>query len=136
MNRHIDECLNTGRSRLGLAMDKKSSESEPWSEWLDLAKMDWYFGNIDRKKAEEILKSSPDDAFLVRKSSREDSYAISLWKSKNKTFTHALIEPHPQGGFRFQASSTRYPSIKDLIEKAPECRHLKPPSKTSIQLDD
>lgn len=46
--------------------------------------MEWYFGNITRQESEELLGSCDRDAFLVRTSSIEGAYAVSLYEVATK----------------------------------------------------
>lgn len=46
--------------------------------------MEWYFGNITRQESEELLRSCDRDAFLVRTSSIEGAYAVSLYEVATK----------------------------------------------------
>ena len=45
--------------------DHKNS-SEPWQEWFDLSKMEWYYGAIDRQEAGALF-SKKFRSFLSRK---------------------------------------------------------------------
>lgn len=45
-----------------------------------IKEMEWYFGNITRQEAEELLVTCSRDAFLIRNSSIEGSYAVSLYE--------------------------------------------------------
>jgi hypothetical protein len=148
INQHIDECLNAD------AIDEVASGSEPtttrrssrppepkpqirtqndtelvdsWSQWFNLSKMPWYYGAIDRPEAEEILRRSIEDSFLVRKSSVKDSYAISFYDSRKRIVTHSLIEAVPTGGYKFQDSYAVFPTLIDLITKSKETGNLVPP---------
>jgi hypothetical protein len=58
----------------------------------------WYFGRLQREEARIHLENNPDGTFLVRKSTTEDIYVISLmynggdkhirieWDSKSKLY--------------------------------------------------
>lgn len=141
INQHIDQCLNADaiskKATLTESSDIQPSPSnggEPWAQWFDLSKMDWYYGSIDRKEAERLLLACSSDSFLVRKSSVKGSFAMSLFDYKKRTVTHTLIEPR-DGGYGFQDHARVYATMIDLISKSPECRDLKPPPKTSIGLE-
>jgi len=95
--------------------------------------MKWYYGNIDRKEAEQILRSCVYDSFLVRKSSVKDSYAISFYNSKKNSINHTLIEPR-NDGYAIQDTQRVFPSLVDLISKSPETANLQPPPKPSDTL--
>jgi len=74
INRHVDECLNRGLiedngSPKVEAPPKNDTDGEPWKEWFDLSKMEWYYGTIDRQEAEKIMMRCTEDSFMVRKSS-------------------------------------------------------------------
>jgi len=156
INRHVDTCLNssaiegistgavnpTKRDSVGSSPTsvRKSSpfrnsseshtQSEPWGQWFDLSKMDWYYGAIDRQDAEKTLFKCLEDSFLVRKSSVKDSFALSLYNHKKQTVTHTLIEPR-NGGYAFQDHTRVYPTMVDLVTKSPECGGLKAPPRSS-----
>lgn len=51
-----------------------------------LSEMDWYFGNISRKEADEILAKSTRHTFLIRESSVPDCYACSVYNFNIKYF--------------------------------------------------
>jgi hypothetical protein len=88
--------------------------------------MDWYFGNIDRKEAESLLKREArggQDVFLVRDSSLTDhSYAVSVFHSKTQSVSHTLITRAEYGSvyYQLQDSARLYTSVYQLIKKAPE----------------
>jgi len=136
INSHVDECLNKPQIDNVLNPTRKASNTkdEPWSEWFDLTKMDWYYGAIDRQEAERILYRCTTDSFVVRKSSVANSFALSLYNHKKQTVTHTLIEPR-EGGYAFQDTPRVYKTILDLITKSPECGNLKPPPKVGVPLD-
>jgi len=109
---------------------KKPAEKddESWSQWFELAKTEWYFGDIDRKEAERLLFQCTEDAFLVRKSSVKNSFAVSIYNHKKQTVNHTLIESR-SGGFAFQDTPKVYNSLVELIKISPECKGLKSPRK-------
>jgi len=148
INRHVDECLNASmidqegesiakpkdaviETKTSKQLAATTEGGEPWAQWFDLSKMEWYYGAIDRKEAEEILRGSMEDTFLVRKSSVKDSFAISLYDAKRRKITHTLIEPR-NGGFAFQDASEVYPTLTELIQSAPETKGLRPPRKKRV----
>jgi hypothetical protein len=65
VNSHVDNCLNetalTGASVSGEEMKKQvpipssAPKDSDWTELFDLAKCDWYFGDINRTEAEKLL---------------------------------------------------------------------------------
>lgn len=57
-----------------------------------LMQMPWFFGDLDRKTAEAFLLACKEDSFLVRTSSVEDSYALSLYNFEDQTVHHVLIK--------------------------------------------
>jgi len=146
INAHVDRCLN-GRGKDDKCLEEEekkvtappaasSPAAEPWKEWFDLSKMDWYYGNIDRTEAERVLFACTTDSFLVRKSnSVKDAFALSLYNRKKQTVNHTLIEPRNNGGYAFQDSQKVYTSVLDLITKSPECSGLSPPPKVTVALD-
>ena len=139
INEHIDKCLQSGGNsppdkatqsnstlrqisrRDTISFRKDDPNQEPWTEWFDLSKQEWYYGAIDRKEAEEILRKYDQDSFLVRKSSVKDSFAISLYRPNLNKLTHSLIVPR-NGGYAFENSSNVYKSVLDLIQNSPECK--------------
>jgi len=141
INRHVDECLNGPQIESALngsppVQPKRpaNTKEEPWTEWFDLTKMEWYYGSIDRHEAERILNRCTSDSFVVRKSSVANSFALSLYNHKKQSVTHTLIEPR-DGGYAFQDTPRVYKTILDLITKSPECGGLKPPPKVGVPLD-
>ena len=125
INNHIDHCLATGGKQ---PVKQQEEAKEDWSEWFNLARMDWYFGDIDRKEAEKILFKCTEDSFLVRRSSVKDAYAVSLYNQKKQTVIHSLIH-RKANGWAFQDTVRTYPTLVDLINESPECKGLKPPRK-------
>jgi hypothetical protein len=117
INLHIDKCLAKG-----------SGEEESWAEWFNLSRMEWYFGDIDRKEAEKILFRCAHDSFLVRKSSVKDAFAVSLYNHKKQTVVHSLIEKRTTG-WAFQDTYRIYPTLVEVISDSPECKGLVPPPK-------
>jgi len=157
INTHVDSCLSESSIdaiSTGIVTSKKKDSypptltkkpssnnnltspqsEEPWGQWFDLSKMDWYYGSIDRPEAEKILSRCTEDSFLVRKSSVKDAFAISLYNHRKQTTTHSLVEPR-NGGYAFQDHQKVYPTLLDLVTNSSECKGLSPPPKTSVRLE-
>lgn len=57
----------------------------------------WYFGNISRTEAEEILKKSKLNKYLVRDSSQPGCFACSMIDVSKNAIYHTLIINGPNG---------------------------------------
>jgi len=155
INKHIDECLNSNVIEDTLSslkeqnlrtksekVEKKSSldksslskSKESWSQSLDLSKMPWYYGGIDRQEAERILNNCKQNSFLVRKSSIKDSYALSLFNWRNRTIAHTLIVPR-NGGYGFKDSLETYPTLIELVNNSSSIVDHEPPTHLGVDLD-
>lgn len=62
----------------------------------DFPEYTWNFGSINREEAEKRLKMLDCPAFLIRTSSKERCFALSL-KNQDNTFLHYIISPHING---------------------------------------
>jgi len=92
-----------------------------------LEETSYYFGNIDRKQAEEYLTNYGGTCFLIRDSSVKGAYAVS-YLNKAKTFNHTLIFV-VNGGFKLQDSNDVHPTAIELISKDPELSGFIPADK-------
>uniref|UniRef100_A0A8C4ZKY2 Phosphatidylinositol 3-kinase regulatory subunit alpha n=1 Tax=Gadus morhua TaxID=8049 RepID=A0A8C4ZKY2_GADMO len=69
----------------------------------------WKLGNINRLKAEDLLRGKRDGTFLVRDSSKAGCYACSVVYVK-----HCVINKTPSG-FGFAEPYNLYGSLKELV---------------------
>jgi len=77
----------------------------------------WYKPNFKRIHAEEALQGTPVGSFLVRKSSEQGSYALSV-QTKELGLTHLLIKP-AMGLWKLQGDTTaakEFSSVPSLID--------------------
>jgi len=65
-----------------------------YQEMIDLCKNPWFFGLIDRDKAEDLLKKSDKGTFLVRLSKKLPDFApyVLTHISKSKSICHTQIK--------------------------------------------
>jgi len=80
----------------------------------------YYFGNISRQEAEDILlKSTKERVFLVRDSSKAGNYALSKYdpSDKVKKFGHLLIASDPDWHVKESRDLFHYASLEELISK-------------------
>jgi hypothetical protein len=80
-----------------------------------LAKHSWYFGNLPRERAEQLLKSHPLKTFLVRDSSQANAFVITVVSSTN-VVKNILAQGQPQGGFKLGSDPFLYTTLEQLIE--------------------
>eukprot|EP00052_Salpingoeca_macrocollata_P030751 m.320824 g.320824 ORF g.320824 m.320824 type:complete len:248 (-) comp24588_c0_seq1:120-863(-) len=80
----------------------------------DFRSAPWYHGRISRKEAEERLQKHGlgSGLFLLRDSSRDNSFALSLCFS-GKIY-HNTIEPEGSG-YRYVAANKDFDSVEDLV---------------------
>ena len=81
--------------------------------------MSWYFENASRKDAEMLLSDQKPGAFIVRKSSKLQGWAISIC-GYNDSFLHYLIQM-VDGGYALQyvnggKAETVAPICKTLVD--------------------
>jgi len=76
--------------------------------------MDWYFGDLGRFEADELLKGASQPCFLVRDSSQKDSYALSTYSPKHGV-VHTLISHEPGKGYFIGKNTNSFPNVIDLI---------------------
>lgn len=80
--------------------------------------MPCFHGNITRDQAEELVRSSGEDAFLLRASSVRSCYAMSVYSKASNEIIHYLVYPRSAGGFSIQdAEDTTYRNMNQLLEK-------------------
>lgn len=80
----------------------------------------YYFGNISRQEAEDILsKSTKEKVYLVRDSSKGGNYALSKYdpSDKVKKFGHLLIASEPDWHVKESRDMFHYASLEELISK-------------------
>ncbi|XP_077441364.1 1-phosphatidylinositol 4,5-bisphosphate phosphodiesterase gamma-1-like isoform X3 [Vanacampus margaritifer] len=86
---------------------------------------DWYHSSLSRVQAEHMLMRAPrDGAFLVRKRSERNSYAVSF-RAEGK-IKHCRL--HQDGGLFTLGSSAEFESLLDVVsyyEKHPLYRKMK-----------
>ncbi|MBN3295639.1 BMX kinase, partial [Amia calva] len=80
----------------------------------------WYAGNLPRAKAEQLLqKKRKEGAFIVRDSSSEDTYTVSIFtlafEEKNGTVRHYLINVTADKQY-FIAENHLFDSVPKLIQ--------------------
>lgn len=89
----------------------------------NLSGMSWWFGDITREAAEDLLLSLDRDTFLVRSSSRPGCYACSLYDAATGQIDHTLVVRTSTGGFKFAkksaAAAQEYGSLVELILSSP-----------------
>ncbi|XP_037553804.1 phosphatidylinositol 3-kinase regulatory subunit gamma [Nematolebias whitei] len=72
----------------------------------------WFVGDLNRTRAEELLRGKPDGAFLIRESSKKGCYACSV--VADGEVKHCVIYSTPRG-FGFAEPFNLYGSLKDLV---------------------
>nr|XP_006819735.1 PREDICTED: phosphatidylinositol 3-kinase regulatory subunit alpha-like [Saccoglossus kowalevskii] len=72
----------------------------------------WFFPNISRQEATDMLTNKPNGTFLIRTASRSGSYACSL--VANGEVRHCVINK-TQNGYGFAEPYTIYHSLKELV---------------------
>jgi ankyrin repeat protein len=89
----------------------------------NLEGMAWWFGDVTREAAEDLLLSLDRDTFLVRSSSRPGCYACSLYDAATGQIDHTLVVRTGTGGFKFAkksaAAAQEYGSLVELILSSP-----------------
>ncbi|XP_066561936.1 cytoplasmic tyrosine-protein kinase BMX [Amia ocellicauda] len=81
---------------------------------------EWYAGNLPRAKAEQLLREKrKEGAFIVRDSSSEDTYTVSIFtlafEEKNGTVRHYLINVTADKQY-FIAENHLFDSVPKLIQ--------------------
>jgi hypothetical protein len=80
----------------------------------------YYFGNITRQEAEQILaQSTSERVFLVRDSSKAGNYALSKYDplEQVKKYGHLLITSEPDWFVKESRDLFHYSSLEELISK-------------------
>jgi len=86
--------------------------------------MGWYFGNMERKAAEDILNAQGRDCYLARSSSIQGCYAIS-YRSKEWGLNHTLVE-RTEKGYKFQDEPPVFENIYALLKSSSKLLSLVP----------
>lgn len=85
----------------------------------------FFYSEIDRIKAEELLKDKPEGTFLLRDSSHPNYQFTVSFRRLNRSL-HARIEKGKNNEFSFNINdpnSQKFESIKELFEKYKENKH-------------
>ena len=72
----------------------------------------WLIPDVDRQQAELILQGKPDGTFMIRPSSEEGQYALSI--VSDATVCHCKVE-HSEKGYGFTEPYNIYSSLKELV---------------------
>jgi hypothetical protein len=117
-----------GESDAGDEAERRERERFILEHREQLEKEPWFFCKIDRNGAEALLSMCKEDSFMVRHSSVEDHYALSLFDFKKQQVNHTLIKPLDYGKryFQLQDSARLYTSVQQLIASAPELQGFRP----------
>eukprot|EP01116_Phalansterium_solitarium_P023535 TRINITY_DN8291_c0_g1_i1.p1 TRINITY_DN8291_c0_g1~~TRINITY_DN8291_c0_g1_i1.p1 ORF type:complete len:850 (+),score=229.02 TRINITY_DN8291_c0_g1_i1:181-2730(+) len=97
-----------------------------------LKTLSYYFGELDRPDAEQILEAAGSDCFLLRNSSKPGCIALSKYAVKTKTHNHIiiLIQKASTDTVRYALENSidtrTYDSLEELITKTPELKGHKP----------
>jgi len=91
---------------------------------LDTKDQKYFFPNLDRIGAEALLNKTGGCCFLVRPSSKPNSYAISIY-SPQYGFVHKLIV-QVSNGFQIEGWDEVFPSIPSLLEESSHLTDFKP----------
>jgi hypothetical protein len=87
----------------------------------------WYFPGMTRAEAEEAMSRAGEDTFLIRISSVQNCYALSVCQKK-QGFVHFIIVEH-KASFILKdclQDKNTYSSLEDLLLKTPVLLHCKP----------
>ncbi|XP_064404911.1 tyrosine-protein kinase BTK-like [Halichondria panicea] len=99
------------------ARDEKGNEGYIPSNYVKKMGLDseeWFFPQLSRTRAENILKGeSREGGFVVRNSSREDMYTLSICHEGQVRHYHIKLD---ETNKYFISEKHRFPSIKELIE--------------------
>jgi hypothetical protein len=91
------------------------SELAALEEEDNLANAKWFFPEATRATADALLTSARPRVFLVRPSSQEGKYALSM-KRSNGEIMHAVIQRQDgDGGYGIEGAPDTYPSITLLV---------------------
>jgi len=91
----------------------------------------WFYGNISRVEAEQILIKCQKDTFLVRTSSKPGNFALSKYFHTRQSYIHFLVSPVQPSGYVLVDSDDNgtYPTICHLLAISPECTGFSPAGK-------
>lgn len=101
-----------------------SSDTKPYSKISEVSRplsedSGWYFSNLPRINAEQLLMAAGPSTFLLRNSSIQGCYALSLYTRSG--FIHWMITPRENGvGLQdCEEDKNVYPNVYDLVAKTP-----------------
>merc|ERR1711935_1046515 len=78
-------------------------------------RQDWFQHHLTRQTAEAMLQQTGKmGKFVVRKSSKEGFYSISVATFAQPTFWHGLVRYHPNGAFDMQGMNPWF-TLDDLV---------------------
>lgn len=114
-----DSACDQSKSQSDLTPKQGGDESSSLSNKLEkVSHYGWYWGPLNRREAELVLKGKPDGSFLVRDSSNEfHLYSVSF-RSKGRTI-HTRIK-YDKGHFGFATTNGLQPesdSVGALVRK-------------------
>jgi len=101
---------------------RESEFSQNIVEENSYAEANWYYGDIQRKDAERLLISCNQNSFMVRNSSVQGCYALSLFSYQKRTMLHLLVQPaKATTGYQIQDSEDNhvYTSLVDILKNSP-----------------
>merc|ERR1712232_761407 len=81
---------------LKVVLDDRAHQQYQAFPKTSTTKDNWFLGKISREQAEEILIGNGEvsqNTFLVRESSREGYFALSLYDFTSHAYTHWVIAP-------------------------------------------
>eukprot|EP01118_Nematostelium_gracile_P005881 TRINITY_DN1874_c0_g1_i4.p3 TRINITY_DN1874_c0_g1~~TRINITY_DN1874_c0_g1_i4.p3 ORF type:complete len:170 (-),score=38.80 TRINITY_DN1874_c0_g1_i4:742-1251(-) len=107
--------------------EKEKEKEEDKQKEKEKETLPYFVGDLDRVRAEHLLRSTGFNSFVVRNSSVQGCLALSKYKTEENKFGHVLISTL-DGGFTLQDSidDSRYNSLDELVTRSPECMRYKP----------
>lgn len=86
----------------------------------------WFFGDISRVDAEDLLISCNSNVVLFRNSSHSIGYALSRYDYDHQKMVHFLIQESLEG-YKINDSTDpfTYKSLEDMIQCSPICKSFK-----------